>query len=166
MRDRLYGYLAASWCVLFAGLHVFWALGGTWGLATSAGIVLATRRPLWFTLAGLWGVALVLLIGAWFAIGLTRWRRSRVATALGLLGGGLLLLRGASVELILATGAGGVREAVGPDQTQWSLILWNPWFIAGGTLLLLATATYGRAVPKLAMFGARSSPRTSPTSDR
>ena len=131
------------WCVLFAVVHLYWALGGQRGLASSAGAELATGRPLWFVLGGLWGVAVVLLVGAAFGIGLTRWRfrgtLRRLVVVVGLLGGGLLVVRGLLLEVVLATGAGGVSNAVGPEQTYWSLLLWNPWFVLGGAMVLLAT---------------------------
>ncbi|MFI6097449.1 DUF3995 domain-containing protein [Lentzea sp. NPDC051213] len=134
---KIWGYAAASWCLLFAALHVFWALGGTVGLAESAGADLATQRPAWFVLGGLWGVALVLLVGAWFSVGLTRWRPHRLVTALGWLGGAALLLRGAGLEVALLTT--NLSEEVGEQQTRWSLLLWNPWFMLGGAFLLAAT---------------------------
>lgn len=140
-RPRHWGYLTAGWCVLFAALHVYWAAGGALGLASSAGVDLATRRPWWFVLGGLWGVAAVLLAGAGFGVGLARWTFSgtprRLVVALGWLGGGLLVVRGLVLEVLLATGP--LAAAVGPAQTRWSLLLWNPWFVLGGVLVLLAT---------------------------
>ncbi|WP_197285040.1 DUF3995 domain-containing protein [Sciscionella sediminilitoris] len=137
-----WGYPAALWCLLFAALHLFWALGGALGLASSAGAELASRRPAWFVLGGLWGVAAVLLIGAWFCAGMVRWRLSgipqRFVAVLGWLGGAVLLARGVLVELLLATDAAGLSTEVGAEQTRWSLVLWNPWFMLGGVLVLLA----------------------------
>lgn len=149
IRPRRWGCLAAAWCVLFTAVHLYWALGGQRGLASSAGTELATHRPLWFVLAGLWGVAAVLLVGAGFNIGLTRWRfrgtLRRVIIALGLLGGGLLVLRGLLLEVVLTTGIGGVSDAVGSAQTHWGLLLWNPWFMLGGVMVLLATHQFARS---------------------
>jgi hypothetical protein len=48
-----------------------------------------------------------------------------------------LLLRGAYVELALAADLGHIRRSVGPLETRWSLILWNPWFIIGGACFLI-----------------------------
>lgn len=50
VRSRRWGYVAAGWATLFAALHFFWALGGSAGLATSAGVELATERPDWVLL--------------------------------------------------------------------------------------------------------------------
>lgn len=117
-RSRIWGYLACLWCVLFAALHIYWALGEDTGLASSAGVDLATRRPLWFVLLGLWSMTLLLIGGAVFSIGLTRWRLRgglrRGVVTLGWLGGSALLARGLVLEGVLLTGAGGVSSAVGP----------------------------------------------------
>ncbi|GAB3899092.1 hypothetical protein GCM10029964_084520 [Kibdelosporangium lantanae] len=146
---RAWGYFACVWCVLFAALHVYWAVGGDVGLASSAGTDLATHRPSWFVLLGLWGVALLLVAGAAFSVGMTRWRLRgrlrRVVVILGWLGGVVLLARGLLLEVVLLTGAGGIASAVGPSQTHWSLILWNPWFVLGGLVVSLATCQLQRA---------------------
>jgi hypothetical protein len=103
---------------------------------------------LWFVVGGLWFVALVLLVGAAFCVGLARARRGglarRVIIVLGCLGGGLLLVRGLLLEAVLATGAGGVAATVGPLETRWSLVLWNPWFALGGLAVLAATYRFAR----------------------
>jgi Protein of unknown function (DUF3995) len=143
-----WGYLGCAWCVLFAAVHVFWAVGGQAGLASSAGTDLAARRPVSFVVFGLWGTALLCLLGAVFCVGLSvrqpdgGWRRSIVI--LGLLAGVVLLARGLLLEVILLTGAGGIGSSVGPVEKHWSLILWNPWFAAGGLLLILATRQFQR----------------------
>ncbi|WP_112262239.1 DUF3995 domain-containing protein [Lentzea terrae] len=129
---KTWGSAAAAWCALFAALHVYWALGGSAGLAESAGADLAAHRPAWFVLGGLWGVAAVLLVGAWICLDLTqRWRR-----LLALLGGAVLLGRGLVVEIALLTTD--LPHQVGERQTRWSLWLWNPWFVLGGVLVLAA----------------------------
>jgi hypothetical protein len=148
-RDRRWAHLAAAWCVLFAVPHLYWALGGSFALAVAAGADLARQRPTWFVVGGLWGVAAALLVGAAFCVGLARWRlrgtSRRLAAALGWAGGTVLVLRGLLVEVLLATGAGGVAETVGADQTTWSLLVWNPWFVVGGVLVLLATREFARS---------------------
>jgi hypothetical protein len=128
--------------------HIYWAIGGDVGLASSAGIDLAARRPDAFVLLGLWGVALMLLVGAAFSVGLARWRSPsglrRGMVVLGWLVGTVLLARALLLELVLLTGAGGVASSVGPLETRWSLILWNPWFALGGLALILATRQFQR----------------------
>lgn len=122
---------AMTWCVVFALLHLFWAFGGSTGLASSAGGDIAYRRPTTFVVFGLYGVAAVLLVGAVLlriAVEMQPGKR-RAATLILLFGVGVALaLRGIGLEAVLATNIGGVRELVGPLETRWSQILWNPWF--------------------------------------
>lgn len=124
------------WCAAFGVVHAFWALGGETGLASSAGARLSATRPASFVVFGLWGVAVVLAGGAllagcaiWCALG-ARWLRALRAVAV--VAGIVLVLRGVLVEIALAADLGGVRQSVGPLETHWSLVLWNPWFVIGG----------------------------------
>jgi hypothetical protein len=50
---------AAGWSLSFAGLQPYWGLGGSVGLAESAGAALADERPGWFAAVGLYGAALL-----------------------------------------------------------------------------------------------------------
>ena len=92
---------------------------------------------------GLWGVALLLSLGAMFSLCLIQWRPRPplrgIMLVLGYLGGAALLLRGVLMEIVLASGAGGIAASVGPLETHWSLILWNPWFAVGGIALTMTT---------------------------
>ena len=146
-RARLAAAPAVVWCCIFAALHVFWALGGSAGLASSAGTELAARRPVGFVLAGLWGVAALLLAGGALIYRAATADMSRrvhrvSAGVLGVAGTGLVL-RGAGVEALLLADAG-IRSAVGPLETHWSLILWNPWFVIGGSLLIVTAVHTAR----------------------
>lgn len=141
---RLPAVAAGAWCAVFAALHLFWALGGSTGLASSAGRDLAERRPAAFVVFGLCGVA-VLLVGGigvlWVADGRTGsrgWTR-RAVVCLGLVGA-VLTLRGVLLEVLLWLDAGGLRTAVGTLETRWSLALWDPWFVLGGVLFLWTAA--------------------------
>jgi hypothetical protein len=49
------------------------------------------------------------------------------------------------LELVLLTRAGGLAYSVGPLETRWNLILWNPWFALGGLALIIATHQFQRA---------------------
>jgi len=109
------------WCGLFACLHLSWALGGSIGLASSAGPDLAQRRRTSLIIFGLFGTALLLLIGiAVIAVAYSpraprRWRHAAVLL-LGVVGIGLAI-RGAVLEVLLATNAAGLRASMG---------LWRP----------------------------------------
>lgn len=97
---------AAWWCIAFAGLHLYWALGGSTGLASSAGQDLASRRPATFVVFGLYGVALTLLAGAALIVLVSipgpMHRRSAPTALVGVIGIGLLM-RGVALEILLAT---------------------------------------------------------------
>lgn len=148
-RDVRHAIVASAWCALFAGLHLFWALGGTTGLASSAGRDLAERRPTGFVVFGLYGVAILLIVAiALLTVtagygGSPAW--SRRTTAVVGLAGALLLLRGVLLEVLLGLDVGGLRATVGPVETRWSLALWNPWFTLGGALFLWTTLRVTRA---------------------
>jgi len=135
------------WCGLFACLHLFWALGGSIGLASSAGRDLAERRPTSFIIFGLFGTALLLLSGiAVIAVACSPRspRRGRYAAVVLLAVVGIgLAIRGVALEVLLAANAAGLRASIGPLETHWSLVLWNPWFAFGGAVII-ATAIQAR----------------------
>lgn len=144
MHSTRWGYLAAAWALLFAALHFYWALGGEAGLASSAGAELAARRPLWFVVAGLWGVGSLLVAGAGLAAVLTRRVRGPLGWLVEVAGWAvslLLLLRGVGLEVLLLGGFYRSNTALTPSQVQLSLVLWNPWFILGGLAFALASRT-------------------------
>ncbi|GGX89943.1 hypothetical protein GCM10010324_39520 [Streptomyces hiroshimensis] len=135
------------WAAAFAGLHFYWAVGGDVGLSISAGPP-ATERPLWFVVAGLWGVGALCLLGALLAWLLARSAlRGVPALPARWLGWGvsaLLLARGIGIEVLLLTDATHLDTAVSARQRAWTLALWNPWFIAGGLSFGLATLAAAR----------------------
>lgn len=137
-----WGYAACLWAVIFAGSHFYWALGGSVGLSVSAGKQLATERPLWFVLAGLWGVGTLCLVGAMLGWLLSQSRpRSTARRILEYLGWGvgfILLARGIAVEVLLLTNMTHLDAGVSAGQRFWTLALWNPWFIAGGLVFGLS----------------------------
>ncbi|MFF7411366.1 DUF3995 domain-containing protein [Streptomyces lydicus] len=150
--STLWGRIACLWAAAFAGLHFYWAVGGEVGLSVSAG-PLATTRPLWFVVAGLWGVGALCLLGALLAWLLARPRLRGVpallARGLGWGVSALLLVRGIGIEVLLLTDATDLNTSVGVGQRAWTLALWNPWFIAGGLAFGLATLrSRRRAVAK------------------
>jgi Protein of unknown function (DUF3995) len=134
-------YCATLWCAAFAAVHLFWAVGGSVGLASSAGHDLAARRPTTFVAFGLYGVALMLVLAATFLGVANRVRLGRYrGVVVGLVGlvGVVLLLRGVVLEVLLAADVAGLRTQVGPLEAHWSQMLWNPWFAVGGALFIAA----------------------------
>lgn len=144
-------FAAVIWYVVFALMHLFWAVGGSFGLASSAGHDLVARRPTIFVVFGLYGVAAILLTGSAMLLAIDHAAASRLRTAalFVLLGTGVaLMLRGVVLELVLAADIGGVRAQIGPVEAPWSLILWNPWFALGGSLLIAASVQAHRRPAK------------------
>ncbi|MFE3647390.1 MULTISPECIES: DUF3995 domain-containing protein [unclassified Streptomyces] len=144
----LWGRVAGAWAVAFGVLHFYWALGGSWGLDVSAG-PLAEDRPGWFVAVGLWGVGMLCLAGGVLGWLLTRPRwpgaAGRAVAALAWCACAVLLVRGVAVEALLLTDAAGGEVNVSADQRFWTLVLWNPWFLAGGLAFGLAARRFGRA---------------------
>jgi hypothetical protein len=141
---------AVAWSLVFAGVHLFWAAGGETGLATSAGAELARQRPTWFVVAGLYGVAVALLVAAALALFLssattTGRRRWLVPLAAALTA--LLLLRGVGLEVLLLVDPGYGDGAVSGAERFWSLVLWNPWFALGGVAFGCAAVAARRRPP-------------------
>lgn len=138
-RSPRWGLAAAGWSAAFATGHFLWALGGSRGLAESAGDQLARERPLAFVVLGLWGVGLLLLlaaaIGALLAVHQLSGTRRRILLLVGAAIAGLLLFRAVLVEFLLVFQ---VPQAVSEDQRYWTLAFWNPWFLVGGLTFALA----------------------------
>lgn len=145
---KLWGRIACAWAVAFALLHLYWALGGSWGLGVSAG-PLAEERPLWFVVVGLWGVGLLCLVGGVLGWVLARPRprnsTGAVAKLLGWCVCAVLLVRAIVVEVMLLIDTTGMETAVSSEQRLWTLLLWNPWFLVGGVAFGLAARGFGSA---------------------
>lgn len=149
--SRRWGVVAAGWSIVFALAHLYWAVGGGWGLAESAGPALAEQRPALFTAFGLYGVAVLLGCAAAIGILLSRpdlpRRLRRGARALSCIPAAVFLMRGAVLEVLIINGEIIDLSGVTPDQEHWALVLWNPWFFIGGISFALAcvAARPGRA---------------------
>ena len=145
-RMRWAAYAAAAWCILFGGIHLYWALGGTVGFAEfsmpSNRILALTRDPLYVGVT--WGVAIVCAFGAIVALTTIQpWSR-RIPQWLLLsplwIACGLSLVRGIGNPIQTALTTGGVFPfaLTGPDVQAWQqwllidTILYSPWWILGG----------------------------------
>lgn len=146
-RTRWSSYAAVAWSVLFGGLHLYWALGGTVGfgaLSTPPNRILAlTRDPLYIGIT--WGVVILCAFGAIVALAsIQTWSR-RIPRWLLLtplwIACGMLLLRGIGTPIQTALMIGGgmpFDPLTGPNTQawyQWLLIdstIFSPWFVLGG----------------------------------
>ena len=105
-------------------------------------------------MAGLGGVGVLCLVGGALGWLLARLRprgpAGRLVRALGwCVCAVLLLVRGIAVEMLLLTDLAGPEVDVSPAQRLWTLVLWNPWFLAGGLAFGLAARESGRAKARI-----------------
>ena len=140
-------YAAVAWCVLFGGLHLYWAVGGNAGLAElsmpSNRTLALTRAPVYMAIT--WGVVIVCAIGALVALGTVQpWGR-RIPRWILLtpmwIGCGLSILRGAGtlIQTALMIGGGMPFDPLPASEVQaWNQyllidsIFYSPWWILGG----------------------------------
>ena len=140
-------YATVAWCVVFGGLHLYWALGGTAGFAEFSmppnRILALTRDPLYIGIT--WGVVILCVFGAIVALApFQTWSR-RIPRWLLLtplwIACGMLLVRGIGNPIQSAFVIGGgmpFEPLAGPDAQAWyqwlliDSIIYSPWFILGG----------------------------------
>jgi len=139
--------------LLYALASVYWAAGGTVGLATVGGeLERLLRSRATGMVAVVWLTAALKLAGALLGLALARDRRgplprwavpalSWTAAAVLTLYGGVLVAGQVLVQL------GAVAPAPDMDWRafHWHLYLWDPWFLAWGLLLGAAVGARARA---------------------
>ena len=125
-----FAYGAALWALIFAALHVAWALGWYIGLDQESARQAFQRR--WFLVYDLVAAGLCLVA---FAVALTlaqHWRQYALVRKLAWVGTALLALRGAAgiaQDVYLAASGGNLRAAA---------MLWDLWFCLGAMLFGIA----------------------------
>ena len=136
---------AAALAFLSALLTAYWTMGGTWLLSTVGGEAeaLARRGGPAATTVGV-VVVLLKLAGGCLALALVGRRRGRRTERLlevaGLAAGVLLAAYGG---LLVLVGGLVLTGVVGPAPSdtmplRWHVLVWDPWFLMWGLLLLLA----------------------------
>jgi hypothetical protein len=149
--NKVFILLASAWAILFAIPSFYWAAGGTFGLNTLGGEIEALREESWF-MAFVWFTAIMkLALGLVVLMLLRTYRHNLInklvrvavwmAGILCVLYGGLNLL----VRLIMALGILPTPETMYSDAAMWHLVLWDPWWVLGGVVLLLAVFTTKRS---------------------
>jgi hypothetical protein len=145
-------YAAAAWSFVFAAMSFYWAAGGTAGAETLGNEIerLAEERDSGFV-AELWVTAILKVLGGLLALALAQPRWDLVpARALGIAGwiaGGLITLYGAGNLIqhgLMEAGAVDTPDDLGSEAVTWHLALWDPWWLLGGILFLLAAREYAR----------------------
>ncbi|MBA8950550.1 DUF3995 domain-containing protein [Actinomadura namibiensis] len=138
-------YGAAAWGLLFAAVHVYWVLGGRWGLPAGMDLFSNTALLVIDIIAvpvSLGATALALsLVNAW-----GRWVPARLR-ALGAWGAAALMTVHALPTVpdwaALATGTRTTGDFTGNE--RFVTFLYEPWFMAGGVLFGLAAFGFHRA---------------------
>lgn len=138
-------HAAAVWAFAFAALSFYWAAGGTIGLGAVGGTIEgAARSHDWFaSIVGL--TALVKAAGGLLALSLVRSWGDRIprtvrlvaSTAAGVLLAGYALLN-FGARALQAAGVLATPASMHSAAAWWHLLLWDPWFLAGGVLFLAA----------------------------
>ena len=144
-------YAACAWALLFALMSFYWALGGEFGVNTlGSGIQALSHDPGFVAVVWLTGVAKV--VGGLFALTLVRpwarWLPPIWKLVLAWAGGiGLALYGGVQliIEGLVLGGAIRVSGAVDWEGLRWHVWLWDPLWLLGGVLFLLAAWQYQRA---------------------
>ena len=141
-------YAAAAWALAFAAMSFYWALGGRASIGTQAvGIQEQIDEPAF--VAVLWATGALKVVAGAIALALVRpWgarlpRRLLLAAAwataaLLLLYGGLGLIQ----AVLWETGAQDVPASVGPRAARWKLVFWDPFWLLGGVLFLVAVRAH------------------------
>jgi Protein of unknown function (DUF3995) len=146
-------YAAAAWAFLFAVPSFYWAAGGEIALDTLAvELERDARERDSGTVALTWFTGALKVVGGLVALSLVRpWgaripRRLRLVAALGA-GVGLALYGAAGLveKILMETGAINVSAPFGSDRVIWYLLLWDPYWLLGGILFLLAALRFRRA---------------------
>jgi hypothetical protein len=142
MRRSWPAYAAAAWAFAFAAVSFYWGLGGTVGLDTlSLALEQDAREGGTEVLALTFVPGIVKLALGVLALSLVRPRRWVVVVAwlagIGLtLYGAVLTVEKALMKLDVID----VPASLGDDRVDWYLFFWDPLWLLGGVLFLLAAA--------------------------
>lgn len=135
---------------MFAALSVYWALGGTAGSDTvSPEIVRLAREHVAWVIVALWITAIIKVFTGFVALALVQpWGRlvPRWILLILIWGAGTLLF--AHGGLFFAVGVLALSSTIsvsGPATVlRWYTFLWGPWWMIGGSMLLIAAWFYTR----------------------
>ena len=144
------GYAACVWALAFSAISFYWAAGGTAGSDTIGPAITSMAHDPAF-IALLWITGTLKLLGGLLALALVRpWGRAlpRRVLLTAAWGGGILmaLYGGASwvQEGLMVTGVIRIPAGLGQTAAVWHVLLWDPWWLLGGILFLIAAWSFGR----------------------
>lgn len=141
-------YAACAWAWLFALASFYWAAGGRWGLDTLGSAIQSQAHNPAF-IAVVWLTGLLKVAAGCAALTLARpwlrWIPCGVKLAGAWAGAiGLALYGGVQVIVEGAVLVGLIHPSGPVDWTglRWHVLLWDPWWLLGGALFLLAAWSY------------------------
>jgi len=145
-------YAAAGLAFAYAAVSAYWTAGGTALLDTvggglerlarvggTAGLLLGVVTVLLKVAGGVLALALVRPFGDRVPARLLEWTALAAGAVLTLYGAGQVLLGGLALTGLLG-------EPADPRALRWHVLLWDPWFLLWGLLLLLAVRRRRRPV--------------------
>jgi Protein of unknown function (DUF3995) len=153
-RRRWPAYAAATWAFAFAAISFYWGLGGTVGLDTLAVELERDARAggaevLALAVApGIAKLALGLLALALAHPGRSPLPRRPLVVLAWLTGIGLTLYGAVMTaeKALMELGAIDVPASFGDDRVVWYLFFWDPLWLVGGILFLLAAQASSSSV--------------------
>ncbi|MFG6147608.1 DUF3995 domain-containing protein [Halobacillus sp. B23F22_1] len=137
-------YAGLIWMLLFAAMSFYWAAGGRVGVKSVGGEishkVLNGEQDIiaivWLTGFGKLGGAIILLLM------LKKWRHvkiNKILSSLTIVAGVFMLLYGLVNFITISLAGLHVLEFdLSPFALKWRLIFWEPFWMAGGVLYLMA----------------------------
>ena len=140
-------YAASAWALMFAAVHLYWALGGTVGLPKGISV---DMNPALFVIDVL--AVPLCVVGALLALSLVRpwgWlfpRRLLLASAWAVCA--LLIVHSAPTLVEGGLVVTGLHDAELSVLDRWSLFVYEPWFFMGGVLYGAAAWGYGRRLSR------------------
>lgn len=152
--SRAVAYAAAAWAFVFAAMSFYWALGGMIGAETLGTAIaeLARNRDAelltitWITgiLKAAAGVAVLALVQPWGRV-FPRW-----LLRIGVWTAGIIFVLYALANFVqhgtMVFGLSEIAPMIGTRTAAlWHFFFWDPFWLLGGVLFILAVRRYGRA---------------------
>jgi len=149
-RRSAIAFAAAAWAFVFAAMSFYWALGGRVSVGTQA-VSIRNQIDDPDFVAVLWATGVLKVLAGVIALALVQdWggripRRALLVVA-WTTAGFLLLYGGLGWVQALAwrTGIQDIPASVGAKAARWKLFVWDPFWVLGGVLFVLAVRQFQR----------------------
>src|SRR5690625_5028715 len=144
MRRKKYIYAGIIWTLLFAGMSFYWAAGGMIGIRSLGGEI---YQKALYRDQGLvpivWATGIIKVIGAFFLLILLRERTSKKfekwVSILCIAAGIFMILYGAMNFITISLAGLNILDfELEAYAMGWRLIFWEPFWVLGGLLYVLA----------------------------